>query len=113
MGVFPSSDPPLASQTASINMISSSHIDKGKAIANKSTSFSPFEEMYNAIQATTDPTINDHLLVASDHYHMPYWLEPCPYLYIIFHIHFLQMNPLWKSFLHPILLLLRELHPLI
>ena len=30
MGVFPSSDPPPASQTASINMISTSHADKGK-----------------------------------------------------------------------------------
>ena len=30
MEVFPSSDPPLASRTASINMISSSHTDKGK-----------------------------------------------------------------------------------
>ena len=37
--------------------------------------------MYNAIQATRNPTINDHFLVASDHYHMPYWLErPSPSL---------------------------------
>ena len=72
MGVFPSFDPPPASQIASINMISTSHTDKGKAIADESTSFSPFEEIYNPIQATSDPTINDHLLVASDRYHMPY-----------------------------------------
>ena len=78
MGVFLSSDPPLASQTASINMISTSHIDKGKAITDESTYFSPLEEIYNAIQATNDPT-NDHLLVASNPYHMPYWLEnPSP-----------------------------------
>ena len=53
-------------------MISTSHADKGKEIANESSSFSPFEEIYNAIQATSNPTINDHLLVASDYYHMPY-----------------------------------------
>ena len=75
MEVFPPSDPPLASWTASINMISSSHIDKGKVIADESSSISPFKEMYNAIQATSDPAINDHFLVASDHYHMPYWLK--------------------------------------
>ena len=75
MGVFPSSDPPLASGTASINMISTTHIEKGKAIANESSSFSPFEELYNAIQATSNPTINDHFLVASNHYHMQYLLE--------------------------------------
>ena len=81
MGVFPSFHPPLASQTASINMISSSRTDKGQAIADESSSFSPFEEMYNAIQVTSDPSINDHFLVASDHYHMPYWLEhPSPSL---------------------------------
>ena len=72
MGVFPSSDPPLNLQIASINMISISHTDKGKEITDDSTSFSPFEEIYNAIQATSDPTINDHFLVASYHYHMPY-----------------------------------------
>ena len=48
MGVFPLLDPP-PSQTTYINMISTSHVDKGKAIADESTSFSPFEEIYNAI----------------------------------------------------------------
>ena len=72
MGFFPSSDPPPTSQTASINMISTSHTDKGKEIADESTSFSPFEEFYNAIQATNDSPINDHLLVASYRYYMPY-----------------------------------------
>ena len=43
MGVFPSSNPPLSLQTASINIISSSRIDKGKAIVDESSSFSPFE----------------------------------------------------------------------
>ena len=74
MGVFPLSNPPLASHTTSINMISTSIIDKGKSIV-ESTSLSPFEELYNAIQTTSDPTINDHLLVASNPYHLPYWLD--------------------------------------
>ena len=64
MGVFPLSNPPPASQNASINMIYTSHADKGKAIADEASSFSPFEEIYNAIQATSDSTINDHLLVS-------------------------------------------------
>ena len=86
MGVFPSFDPPPTLQTASINMISTSHVDKGKAIVDESTSFSSFEEIYNAIQATSDPTINDHLLMASDHYHIPYWLEnPSPSLDYLSH----------------------------
>ena len=72
MEVFPLSDPPPASQTASINMIYTSHTDKGKSIPDESTSFSPFEEIYNAIQATSDPTINDHLLLCLGHYQIPY-----------------------------------------
>ena len=86
MGVFPSFDPPLASQTASINTISRSCTDKGKEIVDESSSFSPFEEMYNAIQVTIDPAINDHFLVALYHYHMPYWLEhPSPSLDYLSH----------------------------
>ena len=55
-------------------------------IADESSSFSPLEEMYNAIQATSDPAINDHFLVALDHYYMPYWLEhPSPSLDYLSH----------------------------
>ena len=64
MEALPLSNPPPSSHTASINMISTSIIDKGKSIV-KSASLSPFQEVYNAIQSTNDPTINDHLLVAS------------------------------------------------
>ena len=86
MGVFSSSYPRPTMQTASINMISTSHKDKGKEITNESTSFSPFEKIYNAIQATSHSPTNDHLLVASDCYHMPYWLEnPSPYLDYLSH----------------------------
>ena len=86
MGVFPSSDPPPALQTVYINMISTSHANKGKAIADESSSFPPFEEIYNRIQDTSDPTINDHLLVASYRYHIPYWLDnPSPSLDYLSH----------------------------
>ena len=78
MGVFPSFDRPPASQTASINMISTSYMDKGKSIADESTCLTHFQEVYNAIQSTSDPTINDHLLVASYCYHLPYWLANPP-----------------------------------
>ena len=67
MGVFPLSTPPPAPQTASINMISNIFIDEGKLIANESTYLTPFEEVYNAIQSTSDFSINDHLLVASNY----------------------------------------------
>ena len=37
---------------------------------------SPHEEMYNVIQTLFDDHTNDLHLVASDPYHLPYWLEP-------------------------------------
>ena len=78
MEVFPLSNPPPTSQNASINMISNTIIEKVKSIVDKSASFNPFEEVYNAIQSISDPTINDHLLMASNHYHMPYCLDNPP-----------------------------------
>ena len=84
MGVFPLSNPPPTSHTASINMIS--NLDKGKLIVGESTYFTPFEEVYNVIQSTCDPSINDHSLVALDYHHLPYWLEnPSPYLDYLLH----------------------------
>ena len=79
MGIFSLSNPSPVSQSASINMIYTTIIDKGKSI-DESTSMSPFEETYHAIQTTSDPTINDDLLVASDPYHLLYWLENTPCL---------------------------------
>ena len=59
-------------------MISTYIIDKGKSIVELA-SLSPFEDVYNAIQSTSDPTIKDHLLVASYLYHLPYFLDnPSP-----------------------------------
>ena len=63
-----------------MNMISASRydtLDNGKSILD-STSLSHFKEMYQAIQSTSHPTINDHLLVALDTYHLPYWLRTSP-----------------------------------
>ena len=77
MGFFPLSNPPPPSQTASINMISNSFIDKGKSIV-EFASLTPFEEVYDAIQSTSDPNINNHLLVASYFYHLPYWIDNPP-----------------------------------
>ena len=74
MGVFPQSNPPPISQEASMNMISTSSINKGNSIVDL-TSVTPFKEMYLAIQSTSDTTINDHILVASDTYHLLHWLE--------------------------------------
>ena len=49
MGLFPLSNPPLASQTASINMISNTYIDNEKSIIDESKSLTHFEEVYNTI----------------------------------------------------------------
>ena len=69
------SNHPFLSQSALVNMISTYTIDKGKSIV-ESTSMSPFDKIYHVIQTIIDPTINDHLLVASsDPYHRPYWIE--------------------------------------
>ena len=75
MGIFSLANTP-STQTVSVKMISSKNHDtsnKGKSIVD-STHLSHFEEIYQAIQSTNDPTINDHLLVASNPYHPPYWL---------------------------------------
>ena len=38
-------------------------------------SLGPHEAMYHAIQSTSDAYIDDEHLVASDPYHLPYWLD--------------------------------------
>ena len=74
MGIFPSNPPNI--DTAMVNMISSFDYDpKGKQIVG-SKSLSPHEEMYNVIQTLSNDHTNDLHLVASDPYHLPYWLEP-------------------------------------
>ena len=74
MGIFLSSPPKI--DTTTVNMISSFEYDpKGKQIVD-STSLSSHEEMYNVIQILSDNHIDELHLVASDPYHLPYWLEP-------------------------------------
>ena len=95
MGVFPLKNPPPPSQVASVNMISmsSDNLIKGKSIVD-SLPLSPSEDIYQIIQSTSvDPSINDHLVVASDPYHFPYLSDsPHPYLDYI-----LQTQPSDKS----------------
>ena len=80
MGLFPLNSHPFNSLAMSVNMISSSsygNLYKGKSSVD-STSLSHFEETYQAIQSTSDPTINDNFLVESNPYHLPYWLDSLP-----------------------------------
>ena len=46
-------------------------MSKGKEIV-ESSSMSPHEALYNVIQYVYDAYIDDHNLVASDPYHLPY-----------------------------------------
>ena len=74
MGVFPSAPP--NTKTLIINMISSFGYDpKGKKVV-ESTSLIPHEAMYNIFQSLSDDHTDDLHLVASNPYHLPYWLEP-------------------------------------
>ena len=74
MGVFPSA--PSSTGMAIVNMISLFGYDpKGKQVV-ESSSRSQYEVVYDAIQSIFDAHIDDLHLVASDPYHLPYWLEP-------------------------------------
>ena len=70
---------PPTSQVALVNMISSTadDISKGKTIVDV-PSLSPPEALYDAIQSTSNSYIDDHHLVASDPYYLPYWLDYPP-----------------------------------
>ena len=76
MGVFPSIAAPPSIETSMINMISSKTrgMSKGKQIIELS-SLSPHEALYDAIQYVSDSYIDGHHLVASDPYHLPYWID--------------------------------------
>ena len=74
MGIFPSTPPNI--DTATVNMIVSFDSElKGRQIF-ESTSLSLHEEMYNIIQNLSEDHTDELHLVASDPYHLPYWLEP-------------------------------------
>ena len=74
MGIFPSTPPSM--DTATVHMITPFDYEpKGKKVV-ESTSLSPHEAMYDTIQTFSDDHTDDLHLVASDPYHLPYWLEP-------------------------------------
>ena len=63
-------------------MISSTVDDmsKGKTIVD-APFLIPLEELYDAIQSTSNSYLDDHHLVALDPYRLPYWLDsPPPHL---------------------------------
>ena len=82
MGIFPSTPPNM--DTMTVHMIASFDYEpKGKQVVD-STSLTPHEAMYDTIQTFFDGHTNDLHLVASDPYHLPYWLEPSlPLLYYL------------------------------
>ena len=84
MGVFPSTAPSI--EVATMNMISiAGHIPKGKEIVGM-PSVGPHEALYDAIQSSSDVYYDDHHLVASDPYHLTYWIDsPLPTLDYLSH----------------------------
>ena len=74
MGVFPSTPP--STDSASTNMIASFDNEPKNHYVVESTSLSPHEAMYDAIQTSSDDHTDDLHLVASNPCHLPYWLEP-------------------------------------
>ena len=82
MGVFPSSPP--STDMAIANMISTTgHSPRGKENV-ESSSLGPYEALYDVIQFASNVHSDDLHLVASDPYHLPYWLEPfLPTLYYL------------------------------
>ena len=74
MGIFPSTPP--NTDTVIVHMITSFDCDpKGKQVVD-STLLSSHEAMYDTIQIFFDDHTHDLHLVASDPYHLSYWLEP-------------------------------------
>ena len=76
MGFFPSIASPPNTQISTVNMLSSTTCDisKGKAIV-ETPSLSPSKALYHCIQSASDAYIDEHHLVASYPYHLPYWLD--------------------------------------
>ena len=70
MGIFPSTS--LNTDSVTVHMIASFDCEpKGKYVV-ESTSLSPHEAMYDAIQTFFDDHTDDLHLVALDPYHLPY-----------------------------------------
>ena len=72
MGVFPSTPPSM--KVATGNMISTtSHNHRGKEVL-ESSSLGPYEALYDVVQSASDVHSDDLHLVASEFYHLPYWI---------------------------------------
>ena len=72
-GVFPSTPPSM--KVVTVNMISTtSYSTKGKEVVDLS-SLGPYEALYDVVESASDVHPDDLHLVASDPYHLPYWLE--------------------------------------
>ena len=74
MGIFPSTPP--STDTATVHMISSFDFEPQGQNVVESTSLSPHEAMYDTIQTFSNDHTDDLHLVASNPYHLLYWLEP-------------------------------------
>ena len=74
MGIFPSTPPSM--DTATVHMIASFDIEPQGTNFVDSTSLSLHEAMYDTIQMCFDDHTDDIHLVASDPYHLLYWLTP-------------------------------------
>ena len=73
MGVFPS--PPPSTKVVTVNMISMiGYSPKGKEVVD-SSSLGPYEALYDVVQFSLNDHYDDLHLVASDPYHLPYWIE--------------------------------------
>ena len=73
MGMFPS---PPSMEVVTMNMISMIfYSPKGKEVVD-SSSLGPYEALYDVVQSVFDVHSDDLHLVASNPYHLPYWLEP-------------------------------------
>ena len=76
MEVYPSCSFPPITQISTMSMISSTIRDmsKGKEIV-QTPYLSPPKSLYHAIQFASNAYVNDHHLVVSDPYHLPYWVD--------------------------------------
>ena len=74
MGVFPLAPPSM--EVEIVKMISTTgYSAKGKKIV-ESSFLGPYEAIYDVVQSASDVQLDDHHMIASDPYHLPYWLEP-------------------------------------
>ena len=74
MGVFPLA--PSSTEVTTVNMICLFSYDPKCKQVLETFSLSLHEPVYDSIQSISNVPTDDLHLVASDPYHLPYWLEP-------------------------------------